>query len=66
MNLKNCSECNIKPKRQSTLGGMMCRFICPSCGKHTQDIMSPSSTLANPQADEETIKRLTEEWNNKN
>ena len=45
---------------------MTYRFICPECDKHTQDLMSPSSTLDNPHCDNVTYQRLIDEWNDMN
>lgn len=66
MDIKNCSECNITPGIQEDELGMTYRFICTKCGKHTQDLLSPSSTLYNPHCDDYTRQRLIEEWNNMN
>ena len=66
MDIKNCLGCNITPGIQTDELGMTYRFICTKCGKHTQDILSPSSTLNNPHCDDNTFQRLTEEWNSMN
>lgn len=66
MSIKNCSGCGNQPKIQSDELGIQYRFICDNCNKFTRDIISKSSTLSNPHADEETILTLTQLWNNIN
>ena len=66
MDIKNCLMCNIKPEIHTDELGMTYWFICTKCGKHTQDILCPSSTLDNPHYDDNTIQRLTKEWNDMN
>lgn len=65
-NIKKCSKCNELPCIQPTELGIIYRLICPNCGKHTQDLISPSSSLDNPHLDEETKSRLIDEWNSMN
>lgn len=45
---------------------MIFRLICLKCGKHTNDIFSPTNTIEDENTDEETLQRLTREWNAKN
>ena len=66
MKIQNCSNCNIKPDIQSDELGITYRLICRGCGKHTGDIMSPSSSLDKPHCDESTLNLLIQEWNGKN
>lgn len=66
MDIKKCSKCNITPKIQNDELSMVYRFICTKCGKHTQDLLSPSSTPSNPHCDDNTYQRLIEEWNKMN
>lgn len=66
MGISLCTKCNIMPEIQSDELGITYRFICAGCGKCTETIISPSSSLSEPHADEQTINRLTEMWNNIN
>lgn len=66
MKLKNCSECNEPPRIQSTEIGMVFRLICNCCGKHTKDILSPTSSIGDIFPDDETFCQLSKEWNNSN
>ena len=66
MKINNCSKCNVQPKSQSDELGIAYRLICPKCSKCTHDIISKSSTLGNPYLDDETLTRLTNEWNSMN
>lgn len=63
---KKCSSCNIEPMVQTDELGVTYRLICANCARHTQDLISPNSTLANPHCDENTLKRLVTEWNEMN
>ena len=65
-NIKKCSKCDKLPCIQNDELGFTYRFICDGCGKHTQDLLSPSSSLDDPHCDEETTLRLIDEWNSMN
>lgn len=66
MQINQCLECEENPSIQTDELGITYRFICPKCGKHTQDLISPSSSLVNPHCDEKTMNRLITEWNSMN
>lgn len=66
MYMRKCSKCAEFPVLQFDELGTIFRLCCPKCGKHTQDIISPTSTLSNPVCDENTKSRLYEEWDNMN
>lgn len=66
MKIKLCSTCNEEPLIQTDELGMTYRLICGTCGKHTQDMLSETSTLENPAPGEATMSRLIKEWNDKN
>ncbi len=63
MSLKNCRECDVKPKGFYDELEIMYWLQCPKCGLKTQSLISPSSSLDNPVCDSETKKRLINEWN---
>lgn len=66
MKIKNCSKCNTTPLQQSDELGITYRLICTTCGKCTGDIISQTSTIADPHLDNDTLSRLVSEWNSMN
>lgn len=65
MKMKNCSQCHIQPSVESSEVGCIFRLICMECGKCTQDRISPTAEMGDS-IDDETLERLTMEWNELN